>query len=151
MFFLITHIIIGKYYPSLFTQFIIGCSCYVLSFLILKDMISSETFDQYKYYAVSLVAVDTAFMVYKAQSKSTSKHTINQDEIIESDKKPENTSTDLRTNSLPSVTLSSEINDYKITHDLSTSDENNYDLFSTSDEKSDKDSSQASTSNQTSE
>ena len=67
MFFSITSILIGKYYPSLITQFIIGCSCYILSFFIIKDVISNDCLDEYKYYILSLIIVDISFLVYNVK------------------------------------------------------------------------------------
>ncbi|XWV26061.1 hypothetical protein QJ857_gp1019 [Tupanvirus soda lake] len=137
MFFLITHILIGKYYPSLITQFIIGCTCYILSFLIIKDIISAQCFEQYKYYALSLIAVDTSFIIYKAKCSMNETKEVQPFQTIEIENKPENTTSDIRTGSLQSITLSSELNDFKITHDLSLSEPDNEDsMFSTSDEKS---------------
>ena len=169
MFFLVTHILIGKYYPSLFTQFIIGCTCYILSFLIIKDVITDINFESCKYYVLALFAMDASFMIYKI--KSNNSQNIDNPQIFDNINKPHdqknsdaksdatNNSYDdsnvlnqyepsrprgaeaglgasVRGPSLHSVTLSSEINDIKITHDLSLPDDVNT-LFSTSDEKSD--------------
>lgn len=138
MFFLTTHILIGKYYPNLLTQFIIGCTFYIVSFFIIKDVISDDCFDQYKYYIISLISADALFMLYKIKSyRDNQKH--NKSESFANHAKPNNsTATDTKTTGIHSATLTSEMYDIKITHDLSTQDPNNENnIFSTSDEKSD--------------
>ena len=138
MFFLITHLLIGKYYPSLFTQFIIGFSCYVLSFLLIKDIISDDCCDKYKYYALSLVAVDATYLIYRSKSKMDKNDPTEKMSPIDNNTVVENISTtDVKTGSIQSITLSSEINDYKITHELSLSDNDNT-MFSTSDDEEEK-------------
>jgi hypothetical protein len=147
MFFLFTHMLIGKYYPSLITQFIIGCICYFLTFLIIRDIINNNCIEQYKYYALLLIAVDTSFIIYKAKCQIDSTKMVQPYETDKSNNNNDNTTTDLKTGnfrtgsfqtaSFHSVSLSSEINDFKITHDLSLSESNNDNtMFSTSDEKS---------------
>lgn len=137
MFFLITHILIGKYYPNLFTQFIIGCTFYVLTYLIIKDIIPNIYHNQYKNYAITLIIADASFMIFRAKKKIDSKK-INKQEEFNENKEKEQITTDLKTGSIHSITLSSEINDYKITHELSLSDSDiKKSIFSTSDEKSD--------------
>ena len=129
--------LIGKYYPSLFTQFIIGCVCYAVSFMILKDLIMDTTCEQYKYHVILLVMIDATYLVYRSKSTKDQNISVSHVGHDEPKKKSQNTSTDIRSNSMYSVSLSSEINDYKITHDLSTSDAGANSMFSTSDEKSD--------------
>lgn len=139
MFFLITHILIGKYYPSLMTQFIIGCTCYVLSFFIIKDIINNEFFEQYKYYALFLIVVDTTFIIYETKCNMNEEKTIKKFQNIQMDKKFDNVSTDIKNENSFSITLSSEMEDFKITHDLSLSESENENLFfSNSDEKNEK-------------
>ena len=134
MFFLITHILIGKYYPSLVTQFIIGCTCYILSFFIIKDIIDEESFNECKYYVLSLIIADVIFIVYKTKSRINISAIKQFPNHIVKENKVENFTTDLKTGSTHSVTLSSEINDFKITHDLSITDPNDENsMFSTSD------------------
>jgi hypothetical protein len=134
MFFLITHVLIGKYYPSLVTQFLIGCTCYMLSFLIIKDTIfDSDNFDQYKYYVLTLAAIDVTFIFCKTKShvnaeKLSNKHVEPKPKIIKKENDP-------KTNNMYTVTLTSEINDFRIIHDSSLSDSNvKKSMFSTSDE-----------------
>ncbi len=150
MFFLITHIFIGKYYPNLVTQFIIGCVCYVVSFLILRDIISVEIYEQYKYYGMALIGIDTAYLVYKGKScqninmqshpqiespkeKSANIPTTESVKTIKTitDTKPAGTNIPSisvinttgvsgaanSNHTAPSITLSSEIDDYKVVHD----------------------------------
>lgn len=137
MFFLITHILIGKYYPSLFTQFIIGCTFYVLSILIIKDIFSGNCYEEYKYQALFLVAIDASFLLYKAKTTIHSKKTNKSPQFTEKETSIEQLSTDLKSGSIQSVTLSSEINDFKITHSISLESEEKNSMFSTSDGKSD--------------
>lgn len=144
MFFLITHILINKYYPSLVTQFIIGLSIFVVSFLIIKDIFSDYSFDQYKYYVLILVAIDIVFLVYLVKFKNDPQKTTKSTEAIEFIKKTENTSTDLRTGTLRSVSLSSEINDYRVGHDFSVSDDGKESIFSNSEESPEKEMSEKS-------
>lgn len=126
----------GKYYANLLTQFIIGCSCYILAFFIIKDIIGGTCFDEYKYYIMLLIAIDTCFIIYKAKCKIGSTKQIVENVEINFDTKAEQTTTDGGTANIHSGTLMSEINDFKITHDLTISD-NESSIFSTSDEKSD--------------
>jgi len=137
--------IIGKYYPKFFTQFIIGCSCYVITFIILKDFISKRTYEKYKYYILSLIAVDISYLIYQAKTSGAKEKNTQQNKNITDAKTPEQSTTDAassaltgnqaHTGSAQSVTLSSEVNDFRVTHDLSSSD-NNYSLFSSENEKS---------------
>lgn len=138
MFFLITHILIGKYYPNLFAQFIIGCSFFIIAFLVIKDIFSGYNFSQYKYYILALVIVDILFVIYLTKTKMTSKKIVKNSDALDFIKKTENTSSDVRTGAIQSISLSSELNDYKVSHNLSSSDDkNSLSIFSNSDEKSD--------------
>lgn len=164
MFFLITHILIGKYYSNIFTQFIIGCVLYVVSALIIHDIVSEKTYQQYKYYALFLIAADTTFIIYKAktspktkekekikdgilENSSDLKNSTNSENIknIENMENIANDSTNVenpkkliasgRNENMQTLTLSSEIDDFKIVHDLSLSESDNKNsIFSTSNE-----------------
>lgn len=137
MFFLITNIVIGKYYPNLVTQIIIGCTCYVLSFFIIKDVIDNESFNEYKYYILSLIAADFVFIAYKAKNCVNANSTKQFHQNIMKENKIDNTTSEQKTGSMYSVSLSSEINDFRITHDLSFSESNEENsMFSSSNEKS---------------
>lgn len=125
--------LVGKYYPNLVTQFIIGCSFYVVSFLMVRDICTGCNFDQYKYYILSLIIIDASFLFFKTKSTITSQKNSEPAEPFDFVKMTENISSDLKTGSIQSISLSSEINDYKITHDISLSD--NSSIFSNSDEK----------------
>lgn len=135
MFFLITNITIGKYYPNLFTQLVLGCICYIISFLFLKDFISCETYDKYKYYALCLIIIDSSYLFYKSKTKEKIINNNNRNVPTVKSEPETNTASD-KSFDLYSTT-SSEVNDFKINHDLSTSSDN-LDMFSTSDEKDDK-------------
>lgn len=132
MFFLITHITVGKYYTNFFTQFVIGCTCYMIFFLMLRDLISSQTYEKYKYYIFILIFVDLSFIIYKA--KICNKNDTKLQTISVVRMQPEQiSSTDLPTGSTPSITFSSsEVNDFKITHanPSSSDDYDQYSLFS---------------------
>lgn len=165
MFFLLTHILIGKYYPNLITQFIIGCICYIVAYFLIRDTVSEEMYEQYKYYGFALVGIDTAFLIYKGKNKTeiqkesqnydnqnyiqsysptNTKNEIeqfsanlrkteksnnsqsNDSEHIHISKlnkieQPRLDSDRIYTGGIPSITLSSEINDYRVTHEPSNS------------------------------
>lgn len=134
MFFLITHITVGKYYPSFFTQFIIGCAFYAVSFLVLRDLISGNFYGQYRYHILFLIIIDASFLFYKAKTSSKSSEQITVVEYPPEEKKMEQISSDAKTYSIQSSSISSEMNDYKVVHDLSSSDNDGFNLFS-SDQK----------------
>ena len=136
MFFLITNIVIGKYYPNLFTQFVVGFVCYLFAFFILKDFISPDTYQMYKYYILFLIGIDAIFLVYRAKSQNIPTEKIEMDETVESTPNSEDTVTEGKSLSPSSLSFSDEINDLKIIHDISTSSDN-YSLFSSDVEKTD--------------
>lgn len=105
--------------------------------MILKDLIMDTTCEKYKYHAFFLFVIDASYLAYRSKMSKNDPINVTYAKNIEPYKKSESTSTDPRSNSVYSLSLSSEINDYKITHDLSTSDADTYSLFSTS-ENSDK-------------
>jgi hypothetical protein len=137
MFFLTTNVFIGKYYPSLLTQLIIGCTFYVTTFFIFKDIMSDDHIDDSKYYILILVILDASFLIYKIKTYRDNQRrkqsvSLNQSSKINNDK---NLS---KNNNIQNATLSSEMYDMKITHDLSAQDFNrDNQIFSASDEKSD--------------
>lgn len=130
MFFLIVHTITGKYYPNFLTQFILGCVCYIFFFFIIKDLITDFNYDKYKYYIISLIMVDLILLVYLTRGAKKAS-LFNKIENKNSTKIYYNRSQ----NNTLSYDLSeiSDENDYKVTHDLSSS-ENLYNIFSTTDE-----------------
>lgn len=138
MFFLLTHIMIGKYYPNLFTQFIIGCICYIIAFLLLKDLYADDFIVTYKYQILSLLLLDIFFIIYEVKNDSQKSKTSTETNQTINSENNECTTTENKTGGIYSISLSSEINDFRITHDPSVSEisieENS--LFSTSDEKS---------------
>ena len=136
MFFLITNIAIGKYYSKFFTQFIIGCVCYILAFFILKDFIASGTYQKYKCHIFFLVAIDAAFLVYRSKSQNVKTEDFKEDKLVAHTNEQENSTTEGKSLSPSSINISEEINDFKIMHDISISSDN-YSLFSTSDDKND--------------
>lgn len=64
MLFLITHITFHKYYPKLFTQFVIGSVFYVIMFLFLKEIIDWEIYDQYRIHFLFLLVVDILYLCF---------------------------------------------------------------------------------------
>ncbi len=127
MFFLVTNIIIGKYYPSIITQFIFGIVCYSASFFILRDIITDNLYEEYKYCLGSLIMVDSLFILYQYKYNSVKK---NIEENDKQDPSPKNvvmnTTEPVPKSSMSEkfdISFSSDINDYKITHDLSPDDD----------------------------
>lgn len=110
MFFLITHVSIGKFCPNMLTQFIIGFLCYVISFFIGKDLLGTDFVEKYKYYIFLLIIIDGIFIIYEKNKKNVfvKKIPIHQNKL--------------------------ESDDYKITHELSLTESENT-IFSSSDEK----------------
>jgi hypothetical protein len=123
---------IYKYYPSMLTQFIIGCTCYVISFFIIKDIISLSIYEKYKYHIMALLMIDTSFLLYKhVYPKKNSKIFGNNANVITSPTRISEVTSDIKTTSQQSISFVSEIDDFKITHDISSSD-TDYELFSSS-------------------
>lgn len=108
---MITNYIIGKYYPNLFTQFIIGCVLYIIFFFIVRDLTCDDTF--YKDYQVFITAFVSVDVFCFIRNKKHDKVTV----------KP--------------VVKEATTEEFTITHDLSTT-ESDYSIFSTSDEKDEK-------------
>lgn len=148
MFFLLTNISIGKYYPDIMTQFILGVVCYAIVFFILKDFITVKNYEAYKYYLGTAIVIDTTFLLY--QYKYNSIKTIGdknpiqsisidasntpygapkdpiQKEIIIPLVNKENINKSAVTTELD-VSFSSDINDYKISHDIFPTDNSDQD------------------------
>lgn len=122
--------IIGKYYPNFFTQFLVGCVFYTIAFFILIDIIPEKIYNEYKYYMVTLISADLSFLVYKAKFTESPQKEEDEKNII--DNTDENTTERWNnyTNSATTIDISSDINDFRITHDISSSEANNDDLFS---------------------
>jgi len=133
MFFSITHILIDKYYPKLFMQLLIGFACYMVALIMICDVNKKKLNPRYKYYALLLVVMDTTLMIYISKSNSKSKQTVKVSNLTESDNGT-NTQT-IDETEFDSNNLSSEINNFKITHDLSqTTEDMSHSIFSTSEE-----------------
>lgn len=79
MLFLIINLTIGRYYPHIVTQFIIGCVMYIFLLFILSDYISGSIYEKYKYHALLLLTFDVGFLIYKAKYDN--------DEDVEEEKK----------------------------------------------------------------
>ena len=67
MFFLISHLTLHKYYPKLFTQFMIGMVFYTISFIIMTDLIEWDTYENYKYHILSMIFIDVSYLVYSSR------------------------------------------------------------------------------------
>ena len=131
MFFLTTHVLIGKYYPKLLTQFIIGCTCYIITFFVFNEVSPDDFFDNAKYYILTFIILDASFMIYKIKSLRDAQR---QRQFRSFDPYTKNNKLNDPQNS--NITLTSEIHDIKITHEQSQHDIENQ-MFSTSDEKPD--------------
>lgn len=137
MFFLITNLTVGEYYPKFFTQFIVGCVLYVIVLFMLNDMVSDDLYDEYKYYIGALIVIDLAYLIYKAKFCE-----VETEKEKESRKKSRasgdfnSETTELMTDTENGSIFSSDVNDYKITHDISSSETKNNegDLFSSDNE-----------------
>lgn len=144
MFFLLTNISIGKYYPDIMTQFILGVVCYAIVFFILKDFITVKNYEAYKYYLGTAIIIDTTFLLYQYKYNSiktigdqnpiqsisidasnTQKDPI-QEEIIVPLINKENINKSAIVTELD-VSFSSDINDYKISHDIFPTDNSDQD------------------------
>ena len=137
MFFLITHILINKHHPNLATQFIIGCTCYVVLFLIVQERFGWDRIEPYKYYILALIAIDVSFLVYQTKIEMRSRRQVETHIMIEPVGRTDTDSMISRsptTCSLHSSTLSSEIDDYKISHDLDLTSDDALTMFSTSED-----------------
>jgi hypothetical protein len=116
---------IGKYYKSSLIQIIIGCSCYIISLLIISEFISTAIYETYKYHIFILVLMDMCFMIYnirysEKEVKDQTTYFVKPKEHIE------NSVTD---NKSITLTLSSDHN-MKLTHEPTSSiDNKSYDLF----------------------
>ncbi len=80
MFFLLTNIAIGKKYPSITTNFIIGLIAYLITIAIFVKVIGKIKAQSYIYYLVGIVIIDTAFLIY--QYKFNSKKIKKEDLVI---------------------------------------------------------------------
>ena len=138
MFFLMTNLVVRKYYSRIVTQFIIGCTCYIVIFFIIKDLISENIYEKYKYYVLFLIIVDTMFLLYSIRTSPIKQINTQPQEKFTVKTISENIISDTQNENTPNLTLSSEINDFKITHDITLSDTmNNTSLFSTSESDND--------------
>lgn len=188
MFFLITHLVIDKYYPQIFTQFIIGVVCYIIVFLVLSELVPTMTYTEYKYHLYSLIGIDLAYLVYVAKFQKTffPFNTIGVPEPNSSSPTPLGEPTPLKSrmvsptltsinNNLDalrlecisdklepsvvkspkksetqsptrSISFTSEINDFRITHDPSLEDNEEGVIFSNSDRQVNKSSDDMTTS-----
>jgi undecaprenyl pyrophosphate phosphatase UppP len=118
MFFLLTNLAIKKYTSNFVVQILVGLFIYIILLLVLKDVSSEETLNKYKYYIIILAVLDIMLLLYMTRKKTK--------EINLNKKSEENSDT--------------ESDDYKISHELSpSSDQNLSSMFSSSDEKSDSD------------
>lgn len=125
MFFLTSHTFVKKYHTNLIIPFVIGITCYILLFFVMKDSVDDELIDQYKYFTLALIIADICLVFYTTKCCSepfkTYYTTIMQDTKVN------------RSNDDPDIILSSEINDIHIIHDTTISDsDSNISMFSIS-------------------
>ena len=64
MFFLISNITIGKCYPSFMVQFITGIIFYVVTLLVLQEIVGYSVLVEYKAHICSLLVIDLAYLIY---------------------------------------------------------------------------------------
>jgi hypothetical protein len=72
MFYLAVNMGIGEYYPSIFTQFVIGTICYIITFLISREIVSQGVYEEYYYHIFSLIVIDITYLMYR--SKNSDRH-----------------------------------------------------------------------------
>ncbi|MEM0354031.1 MAG: hypothetical protein QXW79_00480 [Thermoplasmata archaeon] len=130
MFFLATNIIIGKYYPNFFVQFVIGCIAYIFVIIIVRDLMIFPTSEKYKYYILVLLLVDVIYLIHRSQNVKSSNKKIDEETKLKSMKNNQNV------DSPGSISLSSEMDDIKVVHDIMSSETDPYSLFSTSEKSS---------------
>jgi hypothetical protein len=142
MFFLITHATFNKFYPNKFTQFVIGIIFYFVAFMILREIIDGDLYEEYKFHLVSLLIIDASYLIYLH-------HFSNRDANDKSDiintQTPVNPSTtsmfskndtDVKNNnnaspSYDDIYILSEMNDFKVMHDVSDTEHD--DVFGSDD------------------
>jgi len=123
MFYLITHIVIGKYYPSVLTQIAIGSSLYVLGYFLIRDLVDEETIAIYKPYILSLIAIDVLYIAHTAA-------TIKRLDVKKDDIKTKVTHPHSHPYPHPIESEISDATDYRITHDLSLNESDAINIFS---------------------
>ena len=165
MFFLITNITVGKYYHNFLTQFIIGCIFYIATFISfsVKGFVTIATYEKYKYHFLTLIIVDVLYLLYRyntahkemdihsngTKSDTKSIRFLSNPDIEESDKSNSIKRNDKTTensdevivgkttsmSSIDSLSFNSESNDFKVSHNLSSDENDANSLYSTSEEK----------------
>jgi hypothetical protein len=123
-----TNMSIGKYYPNICTIFMVGCLLYVVSFFIIKDLLTDDGYQKYKSYIWSLIIIDFVYLIYIAKYANHNKKMSQIDISIP----PSKEMFEKSENDSDSITLSSEIDDIRLTHDIETTS-NDFSIFSTSD------------------
>jgi len=104
MFFLISNLTMEKYYSNFYVQFIVGSVCYAFTYGILSDVISSETYNSYKYYLLFLIIIDTSYFIYKKKY-----HTEKIEPKIEINTEINTSSSNINTESIKLETENSEM------------------------------------------
>lgn len=134
MFFLITHATFDKFYPSKFTQFVIGIIFYFVSFMILREIIDGDIYEEYKFHLVSLLIIDASYLVYlhnfsnkntNDKSDITTVQTHDNSSTISMFLK-DNTDVKKNDGSLDDdMYILSEMNDFRVIHDVSDTEHDN--------------------------
>lgn len=129
MIYLLTHIIVNKHYNNFITQFIIGTIAYIVLYLLAREFINYETYEEHKYYLYSLITIDISFLLYR--SKITKKY-FKKDELIANINLNNIDNVDNTILSISSVNNANNTNtqtdieqildasDYKIEHDINS-------------------------------
>lgn len=126
MFFLITHLLINKYYPNIALQFLIGFAFYAASFVILKDL-ADTCYEDYKHCLYLIIGADIVLITHKSKMSTKTKNKL----------------LHFPNQAMPSITnpysdvqvTSSDVNDLKLNHHFNI-EESNVSLFSPQDPSS---------------
>lgn len=135
MFFFITHILVNNVCSNFVTHFIIGCTCYIVLFALINRCSEWKFLRTYRYFFLVLFTIDLWFIATHIKNKFASNKNIHHKVETDIPVRSSTIDTEQFSISLHSSTLSSEINDYHITHeiDVGTDTDTMYSMFSNSD------------------
>lgn len=125
MFFYAIHNLLGKHFQKAVTQFVIGCIAYVLFTLLIVKTVGTSFLEEYTYLIMIIIILDSMYIAYIINTEHSMnnkrKHIYHK---VSMEKTLNNKSNEIFSNkSIHNQTLTSEINDFKITHEASS--ENN--------------------------
>lgn len=137
-----SYLFVAPHYPQKSVQIIVACICYVAAYIFVCSVmeIDSSTYDKYKCYVLSIVAIDAIFWAYRTKNnrpKTESKIILDKDDDenknVENNAETTEKQSELRVPELSmmsqsslthSTTLNSEMYDYHLVHDTTTTDNN---------------------------